>query len=140
MADIKEMEAMRLLLDLLADKWTIPVLAALCAGGGRQRFNAIRREVPEISQKSLSTCLKRLESNGLVERHVMATGELAVEYRMTPLGHTLDEPVGALLSWSWQHEREVRDAQRAYLEKVEAADDGWGPATARTVPIRIAAK
>ena len=70
---------------------------------------------------------------------VMATGELAVEYRMTPLGHTLDEPVGALLSWSWRHEREVRDAQRAYLEKVEAAEDGWGSPTARAVPIRIAA-
>ncbi|WP_083469456.1 winged helix-turn-helix transcriptional regulator [Methylobacterium variabile] len=137
MADIKELEAMRLLLDLLSDKWTVPILAALCAGGGKQRFNAIRREVPPISQKSLVTCLKRLEMNGLIQRHVLTTGELAVEYRMTPLGHTLDEPVSALLSWSWKHEREVRQAQQKYLSRTEAVDDKSGSSTARAVPLRL---
>jgi DNA-binding HxlR family transcriptional regulator len=140
MADVKELEAMRLLLDLLSDKWTVPVLAALCSGGGRQRFNAIRREVPEVSQKSLVTCLKRLEMNGLIERHVSTSRELAVEYRVTPLGHTLDEPVAALLSWSWKHEREVRQAQQAYIARIEEADDGWGSPAARAVPMRMAGR
>lgn len=136
MADIKDLEAMRLLLDLLSDKWTVPILAALCAGGGKQRFNAIRREVPPISQKSLVTCLRRLEMNGLIQRHVLTTGELAVEYRMTPLGHTLDEPIGALLSWSWKHAREVRQAQQEYGARSEAMDDKTG--TVRAVPLRLA--
>jgi DNA-binding HxlR family transcriptional regulator len=140
MADVKDLEAMRLLLDLLSDKWTVPVLAALCSGGGKQRFNAIRREVPEVSQKSLVTCLKRLEMNGLIQRNVMTTGELAVEYRMTPLGHTLDEPVNALLAWSWKHEREVRQAQQDYLARIEAADDGWASSAARAVPMRVAGR
>jgi DNA-binding HxlR family transcriptional regulator len=140
MADIKDLEAMRLLLDLLSDKWTVPVLAALCAGGGKQRFNAIRRVVPEISQKSLVTCLKRLEMNGLIQRVVMTTGELAVEYRMTPLGHTLDEPVGALLKWSWQHEREVRQAQQDYVARIDADEDGWGTSAARALPMRLAGR
>lgn len=138
MAEINDLEAMRLLLDLLSDKWTVPVLAALCAGAGKQRFNAIRRELPGVSQKSLATCLRRLEMNGLIERHVMTTGELAVEYRMTPLGHTIDEPVGALLAWSWNHEHEVRQAQQKYLARVEAADEGWGSSAARAVPMRLA--
>lgn len=118
MAEQKDVEAMRLLLDLLADKWTVPVLAALCAGGGTQRFNAIRREVSSISQKSLVTCLRRLEGNGLVDRVVLTTGELAVEYRVTPLGHTLEAPVAALMAWSGKHACAVRDAQQAYADRV----------------------
>jgi DNA-binding HxlR family transcriptional regulator len=140
MADVNELEAMRLLLDLLSDKWTVPVLAALCAGGGKQRFNAIRREVPQVSQKSLVTCLKRLEMNGLIQRNVMTTGELAVEYRVTPLGHTLDEPVNALLAWSGKHEREVRQAQQDYVAKIEAADERWQSPAARAVPVRLSSR
>jgi len=126
MADASDLDATRLLIGLLADKWTIPVLGALCAGGGKQRFNAIRREVPSISQKSLVTCLKRLEMNGLVERNVLTRGELAVEYRMTELGHTLDEPVAALLRWSCRHGSSVRAAQDAFIDRTESAEDEWG--------------
>ncbi|BCP51516.1 HxlR family transcriptional regulator [Kaistia sp. 32K] len=114
MAKNQDLESMRLLLDLLSDKWTVLILTAICTDGGRQRFNAIRRAVPAISQKSLATCLKRLEMNGLVERHVMTTGELAVEYRVTPLGYTLEQPVGALLAWSADYQPAVRAAQEAY--------------------------
>jgi DNA-binding HxlR family transcriptional regulator len=69
----------RVLLDLLADKWTIHVLGSLCDHGYRRRFNAIRRDVPGISQKSLVHCLRRLEKNGLLTRNVMTTGQLGVE-------------------------------------------------------------
>lgn len=126
MTSSSELEATRLLIGLLADKWTIPVLGALCAGGGKQRFNAIRREVPSISQKSLVTCLKRLEMNGLVERNVLTLGELAVEYRMTELGHTLDEPVAALLKWSSRHGSLVRAAQDAFIDRTKPTEDEWG--------------
>lgn len=44
----------RLLLDQIADKWTILILGALCNAGGRARFNAIRRDVGDITQKSLA--------------------------------------------------------------------------------------
>lgn len=117
MADSADLDAMRLLLDLLADKWTIPVLGALCTQGGCQRFNALRRDVQGVSQKSLSACLKRLEANGLVERHVATAGELAVEYRVTDLGHTLAEPVGALMRWSDTYRHRVLEARAAYAGK-----------------------
>src|SRR5260370_6497283 len=57
----------RVLLDLLADKWTIHVLGSLCDHGYRRRFNAIPRDVPGLFQKSLVQCLRRLEKSGLVE-------------------------------------------------------------------------
>ncbi|MHA6767455.1 winged helix-turn-helix transcriptional regulator [Sphingobium ummariense] len=96
----------------------VPVLAALCAGGGTQRFNAVRREVSSISQKSLVTCLRRLKASGLVDCIVLTTGELAVEYRVTSLGHILEAPVAALLGWSGERTAAVRNAPQAYVDRV----------------------
>jgi hypothetical protein len=52
-----QLRADRTLLDLLADKWTILVLGVLCDNEKRSRFNAIKRQIPGISQKvSRSAC------------------------------------------------------------------------------------
>lgn len=104
----------RVLLDLLGDKWTILVFGSLCDHEGRQRFNALRRDIVGISQKSLVQCLRRLERNGLVERRVVATAPPGVEYAFTELGRTLDDPVSGLLAWTAAHGATVRAAQAAY--------------------------
>jgi DNA-binding HxlR family transcriptional regulator len=83
------------LLEQVADKWTILILTALCRNGGRCRFNAIRREVSGISQKSLAHCLRKLERNGLIERRILDLAPIGVEYAVTPLGQTLREPFEA---------------------------------------------
>jgi DNA-binding HxlR family transcriptional regulator len=102
----------RVLLDLVGDKWTVLVFGSLCDHGGRRRFNAIRRDIPGISQKSLTQCLRRLERNGLLRRHVCTSvGGLAVEYAFTELGYTLDGPVGALLGWTAANADAVRRSQ-----------------------------
>ncbi len=103
----------RVLLDLLADKWTIAVLGSMCDHGYRRRFNAIRRDVQGISQKSLVRCLRRLEENGLIEREVITDGPLGVEYRFTELAKTLDKPLAALFEWTLTHGGAVRAAQAA---------------------------
>jgi DNA-binding HxlR family transcriptional regulator len=111
MAKEADIAAMRLLVDLLADKWTLPVLGALCENGGCQRFNALLRGISDISQKSLSVCLKRLEANGLIERIVATQGQLAVEYKVTTLGHSLELPIAALLLWSNENVDAIRAAR-----------------------------
>jgi DNA-binding HxlR family transcriptional regulator len=104
----------RVLLDLLADKWTIHVLGSLCDHDYRRRFNAIRRDVPGLSQKSLTQCLRRLEKSGLVTRRVLTTGRLGVEYAFTELGMTLQRPVVALFEWTTEYADVVRAAQAAF--------------------------
>jgi DNA-binding HxlR family transcriptional regulator len=116
----------RVLLDLLGDKWTILVFGSLCDHQGRRRFNAIRRDIAGISQKSLIQCLRRLERNGLVERRVITAAPLGVEYAFTELGRTLDDPVSGLLAWTAAHGVAVRAAQAAHDKRdadVRAADD-----------------
>lgn len=104
----------RILLDLLSDKWTLLVLGSLCDHGYVRRFNAIRRDIPGVSSRSLASCLRRLERNGLLRRTVIDNGKLGVEYTFTDLGLTLDAPVASLLQWTADHAGNVRKAQRQF--------------------------
>jgi DNA-binding HxlR family transcriptional regulator len=104
----------RVLLDLLSDKWTIPVLGSLCDHGYRRQFNAIRRDIPGLSQKSLAQCLRRLEKGGLITRKVLTTGRLGVEYSFTELGRTLQRPVDALFEWTTKYADFVRASEAAF--------------------------
>ncbi len=104
----------RVLLDQIAGQWTLLVLGALCDSAGRARFNAIKRAVPGISQKTLTQCLRQLERNGLVERRVLTHSPLGVEYSFTELGDTLETPVAALYKWTATHSAAVQAAQVRY--------------------------
>ena len=104
--------ASRLLLDQIADKWSVLVLAALC--DGPLRFNAIKRALDTITQKALTECLRRLERNGLVSRQVINASPIAVQYEITPLGRTLKEPVAALRAWTVNFLPQVEKAQARF--------------------------
>jgi len=104
----------RILLDILSDKWAMLVLGSLCDHSGARRFNAIRRDVPGISQRSLTFCLRRLERSGLILRRVMDGAPLGVEYRLTELGWLLDAPLTSLFQWTADHADKIRDAQREF--------------------------
>lgn len=102
----------RALLDQLLDSWSVAVLELLCEHPAR--FNELRRGIPPITQKSLAATLRRLERNGIVQRTVLSTRPVAVQYRITPLGKTLRAPVDALLGWVDAHAAEVAHARAAF--------------------------
>ena len=104
----------RELLDQTLDKWSLQVLDALCARP--LRFNELRRAIPVVTQKSLTATLRRLERNGMVERVVVSTRPVAVEYRISELGRTLQVLVDALLGWSAAHLPAVRAARERFDE------------------------
>ncbi|MFI9638841.1 winged helix-turn-helix transcriptional regulator [Micromonospora sp. NPDC051925] len=102
----------RELLDQVLDKWSLEVLNQLCERPSR--FNELRQAIPAVSQKSLSATLRRLERNGIVSRHVISSRPVAVEYRISPLGKTLRQPVDVLLDWADRHLDAIEAARRAY--------------------------
>ncbi|GHE50395.1 HxlR family transcriptional regulator [Streptomyces cellulosae] len=104
--------AHRELLDQVLDKWSLNVLNELCERPCR--FNDLRRAVPAVTQKSLTATLRRLERNGIVEREVVSSRPVAVEYRITPLGKTMRRPVDVLLEWATVHMPEIEQARRAF--------------------------
>ncbi|GAA2441253.1 helix-turn-helix domain-containing protein [Actinomadura vinacea] len=106
----------RELLDQVLDKWSLHVLDELCEQP--LRFNELRRAIPIVTQKSLTTTLRRLERNGMVERMIASTRPLAVEYRITPLGKTLQDLIDALLSWSTVNLPDVERARERFDNEV----------------------
>lgn len=103
----------RSLFDQIADKWSMMILAVLA--DGPLRFNAIKRGLEGITQKALTQTLRKLERNGIIARHVIATSPVAVEYEITPLGRTLIAPLRALYYWTKEKMPEV-DAARAEFD------------------------
>ncbi len=108
----------RLVLDHLGDKWALLILDRL--RHGPVRFNAIRRDITGISQKVLSQVLKRLERDGIIARTAYPTVPVTVEYALTGLGDTLTAQVGPLLHWAEDNMPQIRAAQSAYDERLEA--------------------
>ncbi|MFD8352746.1 winged helix-turn-helix transcriptional regulator [Streptomyces coelicoflavus] len=109
----------RELLDQILDKWSLSVLNELCERPCR--FNELRRAVPQVTQKSLTSTLRRLERNGVIEREVVSTRPVAVRYRITPLGKTLRHPIDVLLAWATQNMSAIARAREAFDVREEEA-------------------
>ncbi|HEY4925690.1 MAG TPA: helix-turn-helix domain-containing protein [Roseiarcus sp.] len=101
-----------MILDRIADKWTVLVLGLL--SDHPRRFNQIRREIEGLTQKMLSQTLKALERDGMVSRKVTPTVPISVEYAITPLGGTLAATVDGLRLWAEAHIEDVVTAQKRY--------------------------
>ncbi len=119
-AQLAEINSTRPVLEQVANKWSVLILTVLCTQPAR--FNAIKRRLDPITHKALTEALRRLERNGLLNRRVIASSPVAVEYSITPLGRTLQEPFVALVSWARQHGAAIEQAQVAYDERL-AADE-----------------
>jgi DNA-binding HxlR family transcriptional regulator len=87
----------RLVLNLLADKWSALALGAL--EDGPARFGALKVRLEGISPKVLTAVLRRLEEHELITRTVYPAVPLHVEYELTDLGRDACIPLSALFSW-----------------------------------------
>ena len=105
-------------LDRIADKWTALIVGLLAERP--HRFGELRRGVRGISHKVLSQTLQSLERDGLVRRTPLATVPSTVEYSLTSLGRTLDEPLASIRSWAERHIEEVQTARNAYPRPTKA--------------------
>ncbi|WP_413798472.1 winged helix-turn-helix transcriptional regulator [Streptomyces iranensis] len=99
----------RLGFDLLARTWTAVVIFGLREGP--RRPGELREAIGGISAKVLNDTLRRLEDDGLVERHRYAEAPPRVEYGLTPLGESLLGPIEALGAWSVEYGDAVVEAQ-----------------------------
>jgi DNA-binding HxlR family transcriptional regulator len=115
---VEETEACELrdLLDRLSDKWSLLVLELLSER--TWRFSELLRGIDDISQRMLTTTLRRLERDGLVRRTVHTVVPPQVDYDITDLGVTLLSAVQSLLTWS----RANRTEQAAARDEFDGRD------------------
>ncbi|TCL73795.1 helix-turn-helix domain-containing protein [Rhizobium sp. BK251] len=96
----------------IGGKWSTLLLEALSQQP--YRFGALRRMVPDISQRMLTQTLRDLQRDGYIEREVFPTKPPSVEYRMTDLGRSLFEPLSRLLDWAEANHDAVRAARARF--------------------------
>jgi DNA-binding HxlR family transcriptional regulator len=99
-------------IDHLGDKWSTLLITVL--SGGPLRFSAIRRAVPDISQRMLTQTLRSLERDGLILRQVFPTKPPSVEYRLSPLGESLLAPLAGLVDWAFAAHPAIRAARAEF--------------------------
>lgn len=89
---------------IIAGKWKPTILCELREGA--RRFSDLKREIPGISEKVLSTHLRDLEGDGIVSRREFREGAvLATEYAFTDYGRTLIPALNELAEWGTRHQQ-----------------------------------
>ncbi|MBR1513878.1 MAG: helix-turn-helix transcriptional regulator [Bacteroidales bacterium] len=98
----------------ITDKWSLLVLYTL-EQQNVLRFNDLWRQIPDISQKMLTSTLRHLENDGIISRETFAEVPPKVEYRLTERGKSLMPHLDALLSWGMEHFEDVINDRKNHL-------------------------
>ncbi|MCL1523041.1 helix-turn-helix transcriptional regulator [Xanthomonas nasturtii] len=117
--DLYRLADIRTVLEPIANKWSVMIMTVLC--NGPMRFNRIKRQLDGVTHKSLTEALRRLQRIGLISREVISSSPVAVQYRRTPLGDTLEAPLIALLHGCQDRANEVIAAEQAFAASPPAA-------------------
>lgn len=99
-------------MDQVSGKWASLLLLEL--NDGPLRFGALRRRIPDISQRMLTQTLRDLQRDGYVSRTVYPTQPPSVEYKLTKLGQSFSAPLGALVEWAESNHQNIRRAREEF--------------------------
>jgi len=102
----------REVLQRVGDKWSMLVIDLL--GQGTMRFTELHRAVDGITARMLTVTLRGLERDGIVTRTIHPVIPPRVEYALTPMGRTLLDTIGQLVSWADSHLPEIEAARAVY--------------------------
>lgn len=106
----------RNVLSRVGDKWSMLVLFPL-ESNNNQRFKELQRNIPDISQKMLTTTLKMLEADGLILRVAFSEIPPRVEYSLTKKGESLLPLINNLISWASDNMEDIIESRRNFLLK-----------------------
>ena len=112
----------RVFLDLIASKWIICVLFELCEG--TKRYNELNKAIPDITEKPLSTTLRKMERDGLIMRAVYPVVPPRVEYQLTALGDEVVAMMNTINQWAETHFTEIKQS-RLHYDEAKSSQPFW---------------
>ena len=87
-----------LTMGIIGGKWKTVILFHLLKG--KLRYNELRKEMPTVTERTLSLQLKALEKDGIIKRKVYTSKPpLKVEYSLTEFGKTLIPLIQSMVDW-----------------------------------------
>ncbi len=112
-------------LQVIGGKWKPLIIFYLLQG--TQRFNELRRRLPQVTQQMLTLQLRELERDGVVRRHVYAQVPPKVEYSLTELGRSLEPIMLMMLEWGERFERQRAGYQEPRAKNQEPRTESQEP-------------
>lgn len=85
-------------LKAISGKWKVSIIQIIALNCPK-RFGILKRDLDHIAQGTLTTVLRELESDGLLEREVFAEVPPRVEYQLTPKGKRILPILVELEQW-----------------------------------------
>ncbi len=104
-------------MEKIKGKWSIIILCFL--NEGPKRNGELLRLIPYISQKMLTSHLRKLEEEGLIEREQINDKPIQIEYRLTTYGQTLKPILDSMRIWGEENNPEF-DKEQAEQQKLLA--------------------
>ena len=96
-----------LTLAVISRRWKVMVIYWLLQG--ERRFNQLQRDLAGITHRTLAKQLKELEADGLLERRDYGEIPPRVDYRLTPLGRSMEPILMAMHAWALEHGQNLRN-------------------------------
>lgn len=96
-------------IEIIGRRWSGSIIRSMLAG--TSRFGEILAAVPGLSDRLLSERLKQLEQEGIVERTVVPSTPVRIEYHLTDKGLGLGAVVRSVNEWAetWGPEDEAEE-------------------------------
>lgn len=110
--------AVEAFLDTLGGRWKGMILFHLLPG--TLRFGELRKALPGVTQRMLTTQLRELEKDEIIARKVYAEVPPRVEYSLTPLGRKLSPILALMAEWGDEYMRRYEEKRKRAARKVSA--------------------
>ncbi|MBV9276950.1 MAG: helix-turn-helix transcriptional regulator [Candidatus Eremiobacteraeota bacterium] len=106
-------------LEIVGERWALLIVRDLLVGP--KRFSDLQRGLPGIPSNILTTRLKELEDDGIVQRRLLPRPSGAVVYELTTAGRQLEEPVISLGRWGAKRLGEPRADETVTEDSIASA-------------------
>ena len=104
----------RNVLSRIGDRWSLLVLLTLLDNEHPMRFRDLCKAIPDVSQKMLTSTLRELEADDLVNRTVYPEVPSRVEYELTERGQSLIPLLNQLVDWSLENMEAIVKHRKEY--------------------------
>lgn len=88
---------------LISNRWKVLIIRDLL--DGTKRFGELKKSVGNISQKVLTSNLRSMEEDGLLNREIFPEVPPRVEYTLTETGYSLKPVLSSMVDWGLSYKK-----------------------------------
>ena len=109
-----------IVLEVIGDRWKVKIVENLL--NGTKRFGELKKSLGDITQKVLTSNLRKLEERGVLIRKVYAQIPPKVEYKLTAIGQKLKPTIDSRLEWGAEYRSKMNNLSKKIFSSENEED------------------